>query len=91
MKVIYVITLFIIYIETIFKILVVDEINITDVLYTLLFSIQAIIIINILCNIFKEKISKAILIITEIILSIYYIIQLIFYNLFSIPFSFSTI
>ena len=31
MKVIYVITLFIIYIETIFKILVVDEINITDV------------------------------------------------------------
>ena len=88
MKVIYVITLFIIYIETIFKILVVDEINITDVLYTLLFSIQAIIIINILCNIFKEKISKAILIITEIILSIYYIIQLIFYNLFSIPFSF---
>lgn len=91
MRVTYVIALFVIYIEMAFKLLVIKEMDILDVVYTLLFSIQAIIIINLFCNIFKEKISKAILIITEIILSIYYIIQLVFYNLFSIPFSFSTI
>ena len=91
MKVIYVIGFLIIYLEMLFKVIIVKNIEVVDLAYTLLFSIQTTIILNLIFNIIKPKISKIILIITSIILTLYFIIQAIFYNLFSIPFSFSTI
>ena len=91
MKVIYVIGFLIIYLEMLFKVIIVKNIEIVDLAYTLLFSIQTTIILNLIFNIIKPKISKIILIITSIILTLYFIIQAIFYNLFSIPFSFSTL
>ena len=91
MKLIYVIGFLIIYLEMLFKVIIVKNIEIVDLAYTLLFSIQTIIILNLLFNIIKPKISKIILIIISIILTLYFIMQAIFYNLFSIPFSFSTL
>ena len=91
MKVIYVIGFLIIYLEMIFKVLILKNIEIVDLAYTLLFSIQTTIILNLIFNIIKPKISKIILITISIILTLYFIIQAVFYNLFSIPFSFSTL
>ena len=60
MKLTYVISFIILYLEIILKTIVLKKIELTDILYTTFFSIQAIIIINLLCHIFKEKISKGI-------------------------------
>ena len=91
MKVIYVITFLIIYLEMIFKIAVIKSVEIADIVLTLIFTIPIIILLNLICNILKEKISKAILIISTIILMLYFMIQTVFYNLFSVPFSFMTL
>ena len=91
MKVIYVLTILIIYLEMLFKALILKSGDIFDVLYTLLFSLQIILILNLICNIFKEKVSKIILIIVSAVISVYFCVQAVFFNLFSIPFSFSTL
>ena len=91
MSVIKVIAFLIIYLEMIFKFTVLKSVKIIDIDTTLLFTVQIILILNLLCNVFKEKISKVIFYITTGILTIYFIIQTIFYNLFSVPFSFMTI
>ena len=91
MKIIYGITFLVIYLEIIFKAIVLKKIDLTDTLYTIFFSMQAIVINNLICTIFKEKISKIIYIVISLILTIYYGFQTVFFRLFSIPFSFSTI
>ncbi len=91
MKVIYVLTILIVYLEMLFKALILKSGDTFDVLYTLLFSSQIILILNLICNIFKEKISKIILITVSSIISVYFCVQAVFFNLFSIPFSFSTL
>lgn len=91
MKVIYVLTILVVYLEMLFKALILKSGDAFDVLYTLLFSSQIILILNLICNIFKEKISKIILITVSSIISVYFCVQAVFFNLFSIPFSFSTL
>ena len=91
MKVIYVLTILIIYLEMLFKALILKAGDAFDVLYTLLFSSQIILILNLICNIFKDKVSKIILITVSAVISVYFCVQAVFFNLFSIPFSFSTL
>lgn len=91
MKVIYIIAFLIIYLEMAFKGVILESAGMIDKLYTLLFSIPIVLTLNLLCNIFKEKISKFTLIITSIVLTLYFIIQAIFYDLYTMPFSFVTI
>jgi len=91
MKVIYVLTILIVYLEMLFKAIILKSGDVFDVLYTLLFSSQIILILNLICNIVKEKISKIILITVSSIVSVYFCVQAVFFNLFSIPFSFSTL
>ena len=91
MKVIYVLTILIVYLEMLFKALILKSGDAFDVLYTLLFSSQIILILNLICNIFREKVSKTILITVSSIISVYFCVQAVFFNLFSIPFSFSTL
>ena len=90
-KVIYFLVFLIIYLEMIFKFIVLKSAKVMDVAYTLLFSIQIILVLNLLCNAFKPKVSKVILMITTIVLTIYFMFQSVFYNLFSVPFSFMTL
>ena len=87
MKVIYVLTILIVYLEMLFKAIILKSGDAFDVLYTLLFSSQIILI----RNIFKEKVSKIILISVSSVISVYFCVQAVFFNLFSIPFSFSTL
>ena len=75
MKVIYVLTFLVIYLEMIFKLVVLKSVGIVDIAYTLLFTTQIVFMLNLLCNIFKEKISKIILATSAIILTLYFIIQ----------------
>ncbi len=91
MRVIYVVAFVIIYLEMIFKIVVLKSVRIDDTMFTLLFSMQIIMVLNLLCNVFKKKVSKIILIISTIILTFYFSVQAIFYKLFSVPFSFMTL
>lgn len=91
MRVIYVVAFVIIYLEMIFKIVVLKSVRIDDIMFTLLFSMQIIMVLNLLCNVFKKKVSKIILIISTIILTFYFSVQAIFYKLFSVPFSFMTL
>jgi len=91
MKVIYVLTILIVYLEMLFKAIILKSGDAFDVLYTLLFSSQIVLILNLICNIFKEKVSKIISITVSAIISVYFCVQAVFFNLFSIPFSFSTL
>lgn len=91
MRVIYVVAFVIIYLEMIFKIVVLKSVRIDGIMFTLLFSMQIIMVLNLLCNVFKKKVSKIILIISTIILTFYFSVQAIFYKLFSVPFSFMTL
>lgn len=60
-------------------------------LYMLIFSIPIVILFTLLTKSFSNVINKIILFILTIISTIYFEVQFIFYRLFSIPFSFSTI
>ena len=91
MKVIYAVTFLIIYLEIIFKAVVLKSVKLVDLGYTLLFSVQIILVLNLLCSLFKQKVSKIILITSTSILTIYFMIQAVFHNLFSVPFSFMTL
>lgn len=91
MKVIYVISILIIYLEMFYKAIVLKSGSAIDILYTILFSAQIILIINLICNLFKEKISKIILMIVSTIITIWFGTQAVFFNLFSVPLSFSTL
>lgn len=90
-KVTYYIIFLILYLEFMFKTLVLKDISMVDVLYTILLSIPTILAITVLCSIFKEKPSRIILIIISAITILYFIIQVVFFKLFSVPFSFETI
>ena len=91
MKVIYVISILIIYLEMLYKAIILKSGSAIDILYTVLFSAQIILIINLICNLFKEKISKIILIIISLVITIWFGTQAVFFNLFSVPLSFSTL
>ena len=91
MKVIYVISILIIYLEMLYKAIILKSGSVIDILYTALFSAQIILIINLICNLFKEKISKIILMIISLVITIWFGTQAVFFNLFSVPLSFSTL
>ena len=60
MGVIGVVAFVIIYLEMIFKIIVLKSVRIDDIMFTLLFSMQIIMVLNLLCNVFKKKVSKVV-------------------------------
>ena len=91
MGVIYVVAFIIIYLEMIFKIAVLKSVRIDDIAFTLIFSVQIIMVLGLLCNVFKKRASKVILIVSTLILTLYFMVQTIFYKLFSVPFSFMTL
>lgn len=91
MKTIYVISILIIYLEMLYKAIILKAGNALDILYTVIFSAQIILIINLICNLFKEKISKIILLIISTVITIWFGTQAVFFNLFSVPLSFSTL
>ena len=81
----------ILYLEIIMKFIICKQIIDNGLIYTTIFLIPFIILFTILTKAFNEKVNKIIMTILLAIITIYYEVQLIFYGLFSVPFSFSTI
>lgn len=81
----------VLYLEIIFKILVLKNMEFGDIIYTIIFSIPKILFLTLICSPFKEKGSKIAMITVSCIITLYFLIQLIFFKLFSVPFSFSTL
>ena len=67
--------------------------NIFDIglLYTPIFLIPIVILLTLLSKAFHRIINKIIFVLSMIIISVYFEVQYIFFKLFSVPFSFSTI
>ena len=53
MKVIYIVAFLVIYLEMIFKAVVLKSVRLIDIGYTILFTMQIILVLNLLCNLFK--------------------------------------
>lgn len=81
----------ILYLEIISKIVIAKQLFNVGLLYMLIFTLPIIILLTILTKSFTPKVNKIILFIIMGIITIYFEVQYIFYNLFSVPFSFSTI
>ena len=87
----YYIAFLIIYLEIVFKLITIRNCGFGDVLYTILFSMPIILVINMVVNLFKESVARSINVILSILITLYFLIQLVFFKLFSVPFSFATV
>lgn len=90
-KPIYYIAFVIIYLEMFFKIMILKNAGLNDVVYTIIFSIPKILFLGLILSVFKGKCKKIIAIIISCVITLYFLVQLVFFKLFSVPFSFSTL
>ena len=87
--IIYIIT--IIYLEILSKAIITKHIINTGLIYTLIFSIPFILLITILTKSFNKTVNRTISIITMLFITFFFGMQFVYYILFSVPFSFSSI
>lgn len=81
----------ILYFELLSKYIFCQHIFNIGLLYLIIFSIPVIIIFTLLTKAFSNVVNKVFLFVLTVILTVYFEVQLIFFRLFSTPFSFSTI
>ena len=81
----------ILYLEIISKIVITNHLFNLGLIYVLIYSLPFCLFFTLLSKSFFSKMNKIISIIITLVITIYFEVQYIFYNLFSIPFSFSTI
>lgn len=81
----------ILFLEIIIKIIITKQFINQGLIYMIIFTIPIVLLLTTLSKIFKEKTNRLISIISMFIITIYFEVQYIFYTLFSVPFSFSTI
>ena len=84
-------TFLVIYLELINKIFILKNFINVGLIYTTIFIIPIILILTTLTKMFNNKLNKIIMFTITTLIVVYYEVQLIFFNLFSIPFSFSTL
>ncbi len=81
----------ILYFEIITKIVIANHFFNIGIIYLIIFSIPFSLLFTILTKSFPLKVNRFICLFISLIMTIYFEVQYIFYNLFSVPFSFSTI
>jgi len=81
----------ILYMELLTKVVITKHFFNSGLLYLIIFTLPIVLLLTILTRLFKKGVNKFILIFSSLIITIYFAVQYIFYNLFSVPFSFSTI
>lgn len=81
----------ILYLEIISKIVITNHLFNLGLIYILVYSLPFCLFFTLISKSFFYKMNKIISIIITLVITIYFEVQYIFYNLFSIPFSFSTI
>lgn len=84
-------TFLILSLELIFKALMFHKISFINILYTFIFSMPIIMLLSLITNLFREKISKIIFYISIFLITFLYLFQYVFYRLFSVTFSFNTL
>ena len=84
-------SIFLLYYELIFKFIMIKRVFDIGLLYLFIFLLPISLLFTLLTKSFNKTLNKIFMYIFVIILAIYFEVQLIFYNLFSVPFSFSTI
>lgn len=81
----------ILFLEILSKFVIAKHLFNIGLLYMLIFTLPVIILLTTLAKAFNDKINKILLFVLMGIITVYFEVQYIFYNLFSVPFSFSTI
>ena len=81
----------IIYLELIIKQVIVKDLFNIGLIYMLIFNIPLFFSLAFITKAFNERVNKILTILTTIVLIVYFEVQYIFYSLFSVPFSFTTI
>lgn len=88
-SIIYMIT--IIYLEILTKIIMTKQLFNTGIIYMIIFSIPLVLLLTILTKSFNKKVNKILSIILLLIITFLYGMQFVYFILFSVPFSFSSI
>ena len=81
----------ILYLELLTKIVIAKHFINSNLIYMLIFSLPFVLLLTILAKAFNKRVNKIICLLIVFIITVYFEIQYIFFNLFSTPFSFSTI
>ncbi len=86
-----VIFIFILLLELVYASATIGSINSNNILYIVFFTLNISLIISLILNLIPRKLSNILKNILVVILSIYYFGQFVFYKIFKMPFSFSSI
>jgi len=81
----------VIYLELIMKYVVVKHVFDIGLLFLIIFSLPICILLSLLVKLFGNKFNKFMMYLLVIVMVVYFEVQYIFFTLFSVPFSFSTI
>ena len=84
-------SIFLIYYELIIKYIMLKRVVDIGLVYLVIFLLPICLLFTLLTKCFNKTVNKIIMYLLVIVLSIFFEVQLIFYRLFSLPFSFSTI
>ena len=84
-------TIALLYLEILAKIIITKHFINDGLLYLILFTFPIVLLLTLLTKIFPKKVNKVLSFILLGIIIVYFEVQFIFYTLFSVPFSFSTI
>ena len=84
-------TIIILYLEVLLKLVMTKQIFNLGILYLVIFTIPIIVLLTILTKSFNPKVNRVLSIIIMLIVSILFGVQFVYFTLFSVPFSFSSI
>ena len=84
-------TLMIIYLEILTKLVMTRHLFNTGLIYMIIFTIPIVLLLTLLTKSFNKKVNRIISIILMLIITLLYGVQFVYFTLFSVPFSFSSI
>lgn len=84
-------TIIILYLEILLKLVMTKQVFNLGTLYLIIFTIPIIVLLTAITKSFKPKVNRIISIILMLIISILFGVQFVYFTLFSVPFSFSSI
>lgn len=84
-------TIIIIYLEILLKVIMTHQVFNLGTLYLIIFTAPIVILLTLVTKLFKPRTNKIISIILMLIITIFFGVQYVYFTLFSVPFSFSSI
>ena len=84
-------TVIIMYLEILLKVVMTKQVFNLGTLYLVIFTIPIILLLTVLTKSFKPKVNRILSILLMLIITIFFGVQFVYFTLFSVPFSFSSI